>query len=90
VKLIWLLDGTLGNVPGHGLYLGTYANGSPVAYADAQVTTTRTLNTLAPITLTHQFTNATDGAEGIFFRAYLLGGDGETPTTIHVDSITWQ
>jgi hypothetical protein len=90
VKLIWLLDGTLGNVPGHGLYLGTYANGSPVAYADAQVTTTRTLNTLAPITLTHQFTNATDGAEGIYFRAYLLGGDGETPTTIHVDSITWQ
>jgi hypothetical protein len=90
VKMIWLLDGAIGNVPGHGLYLGTYSNGAPVAYADAEVTTMRTLNTLAPITLTHTFTSTTDGAEGIFFRAYLLGGDGETPTTIHVESISWQ
>jgi hypothetical protein len=90
VNMIWLLDGAIGNVPGHGLYLGTYANGAPVAYADAQATTTRTLNTLAPVALTHEFTSATDGAEGVFLRAYLLGGDGETATTIHVESITWQ
>lgn len=90
VNMIWLLDGAIGNVPGHGLYLGTYANGTPVAYADAQATTTRTLNTLASVALTHEFTSATDGAEGVFLRAYLLGGDGETATTINVESITWQ
>jgi hypothetical protein len=90
VKLIWLLDGAIGNVPGHGVYLGTYAAGAPVAYADAEATTMRTLNTLAPITLTHTFTSATDGVEGVFLRAYLLGSDGETATTIHVESITWR
>jgi hypothetical protein len=90
VRLLWRLDGAIGNVPGHGVYLGTYLQGAPVAYTDARVTTTRTLNTLTPITLTRQFTDSADGIEGVFFRAYLLGGDGDTPTTIHVDSITWQ
>jgi hypothetical protein len=90
VRLLWRLDGAIGNVPGHGVFLGSYSNGEPVAYADARATTDRTLNTLTPITLTHKFADPAEPIEGIFFRAYLLGSDSDTPTTIHVDSITWQ
>jgi hypothetical protein len=90
VTVLWLLNGAIGNVPQHGIYLGSYQQDLPVAYPDAQAITTRTVNSLAPVELTHTFTDANDGSEGLFLRAYLLGQDGETPTTFHVQSIVWE
>jgi hypothetical protein len=88
--MLWLLDGAIANFPQNGIYLGSYQQGLPVAYPDAEAITARTLNTLTPIELTHTFTAASDGSEGIFIRAYLLGQDGDTATTFHIQSIVWE
>ena len=74
----------------NGVYLGSYHQGAPVAYEDAQAITTRTLNALAPTELIHTFASADDANDGLFLRVYLLRKDGETPTTFHVESIAWE
>jgi hypothetical protein len=99
VTALWTQDSASApSVPPHGFYLGTYRSGVPVEYADAVLqydgatdagTGTRTLNTLAPIELTHTFTPEESSDEGMFLRVYLMGS-GETATTVHVESIIWK
>lgn len=94
VRLLWRLNGAIGTVPGHGIFLGSYASGAPVAYADAALASpnaatddsTRTLNSLNPIEVTHTFTAGEDNA---WLRMYLVGSEGEIPTTVYIESITW-
>jgi hypothetical protein len=94
VRLLWRLNGAIGTVPGHGIFLGSYANGAPVAYADAAIASPndaandsmRTLNTLNPVELTHTFGAGEDNA---WLRMYLVGSEGEIPTTVYIESITW-
>jgi hypothetical protein len=98
VRLLWRLGGAIAGAPSHGIYLGSYVNGEPVAYADASlvqlgrdegsgmVSGTRTLNTLTPIELTHTFT---DDEQSAYLRMYLLEPNGELRTSVYVEGVTW-
>jgi hypothetical protein len=98
VTALWTPDIAIGSVPAHGFYLGSYRNGVPVVYADAVMQYdegsdagmgVRSLNTLAPVELSHTFTQEESNDEGVFLRVYLMSRDGDTPTTVHVATITW-
>jgi hypothetical protein len=99
VRVLWRLGGAIGSVPAHGVYLGSYVNGEPVAYDDSSISLgsqggspgsgagTRTLNSLNPIVLTHTFTGDEDSA---YLRMYLLEPLGELPTTVYVGGVSWE
>ena len=93
VQLLWRLDGAIGTVPNHGVFLGSYANGVPVAFGDTALvnpagtdTSMRTLNTLNPMELVHTFTGDERDA---YLRMYLDDEDGQIPTTVFVGSVRW-
>ncbi len=91
VRLLWVLNGAIGTSPLHTVALGTIRNGAEVQYADAQLVypSTRSLNTLTPVVLTHTFVDPQDGSGGLFLRIYVADPIEQIPTTVYLDAITW-
>jgi hypothetical protein len=98
VRVLWRLGAAITSVPAHGVHLGSYADGEPIAYDDSiqsQVAQggspggqagAAALNSPNPIKLTHTFTDDEDSA---YLRLYLLDPQGELPTTVYVEGVSW-